>query len=76
MLLQHFAKQGIVSFVGLAYPGKDIVFRFIMEYSSLRPLGNRFISWVYLISFDLIKYSFPKPTHCMGKKPSPNSHKN
>ncbi len=43
MLLQHFAKQGIVSFVGLAYPGKDIVFRFIIEYHSLRPMGNRFI---------------------------------
>jgi hypothetical protein len=30
-------------FVGLAYQGKDIVFRFIIEYSSLRdfwPLGN------------------------------------
>jgi hypothetical protein len=32
------------NFVGLAYRGKDIVFRFIIEYSSLRdfyrPLGN------------------------------------
>jgi len=30
-------------FVGLAYQGKDIVFRFIIEYTSLRgfgPLGN------------------------------------
>ncbi len=30
-------------FVGLAYQGKDIVFRFIIEYSSLKgfgPLGN------------------------------------
>jgi len=31
-------------FIGLAYQGKDIVFRFIIEYSSLmdfyRPLGN------------------------------------
>jgi len=30
--------------VGLAYQGKDIVFRFIIVYSSLRdfgPLGNR-----------------------------------
>jgi hypothetical protein len=42
MLLQHFAKQGLVSFVALAYPGKDIVFRFIIEYSSLRPVGSRF----------------------------------
>jgi hypothetical protein len=25
VLLHHFAKQGIVSFVGLAYPGKDCV---------------------------------------------------
>ncbi len=34
------------SFVGLAYQGKDIVFRFIIEYSSLRdfgPLSNRSI---------------------------------
>jgi hypothetical protein len=43
----------VVHFVGLAYQGKDIVFRFIIEYSSLRdfwPLGNnRFISiWVFL----------------------------
>jgi hypothetical protein len=32
--------------VGLAYQGKDIVFRFILEYSSLRglwPIGNRTI---------------------------------
>jgi hypothetical protein len=31
------------SFIGIAYQGKDIVFRFIIEYSSLRdfwPLGN------------------------------------
>jgi len=30
-------------FVGFAYPGKDVVFRFIIEYSSLMdfgPLGN------------------------------------
>jgi hypothetical protein len=27
------------SFVGLAYQGKDIVFRFIIEYSSLRAFG-------------------------------------
>jgi len=26
-------------FVGLAYQGKDIVFRFIIEYSSLRAFG-------------------------------------
>jgi hypothetical protein len=33
-------------FFGFAYQGKDIMFRFIIEYSSLRdfyrPLGNRF----------------------------------
>jgi hypothetical protein len=28
-----------LSFVGLAYQGKDIVFRFSMEYSSLRDFG-------------------------------------
>jgi hypothetical protein len=28
-------------FVGLAYQGKDIVFRFIIEYSSLRDLAPR-----------------------------------
>jgi hypothetical protein len=26
-------------FVGLAYQGKDIVFRFLIEYSSLRDFG-------------------------------------
>jgi hypothetical protein len=26
-------------FIGLAYQGKDIVFRFIIEYSSLRDFG-------------------------------------
>jgi hypothetical protein len=33
----------IPGFIGFAYQGKDIVFRFIIEYSSLRdfgPLGN------------------------------------
>ncbi len=29
----------IISFFGLAYQGKDIVFRFIIEYSSLRDFG-------------------------------------
>ncbi len=28
-----------MNFVGLAYQGKDIVFRFIIEYSSLRDFG-------------------------------------
>ncbi len=30
---------GFFCFVGLAYQGKDIVFRFIIEYSSLRDFG-------------------------------------
>jgi hypothetical protein len=29
----------IVHFVGLAYQGKDIVFRFIIEYSSFKDFG-------------------------------------
>ncbi len=29
----------LVNFVGLAYQGKDIVFRFIIEYSSLKDFG-------------------------------------
>jgi hypothetical protein len=29
----------IRSFVGLAYQGKDIVFKFIIEYNSLRDFG-------------------------------------
>jgi len=33
--LTHFSAY----FVGLAYRGKDIVFRFIIEYSSLRDFG-------------------------------------
>jgi hypothetical protein len=38
-------KKTQVIFIGLAYQGKDIVFRFIIEYSSFRdfyrPLGNK-----------------------------------
>jgi len=30
---------GLNTFVGLAYQGKDIVFRFIIEYSSLKDFG-------------------------------------
>jgi len=30
-----------VQFIGLAYQGKDIVFIFIIEYSSLRDFGPR-----------------------------------
>jgi hypothetical protein len=29
----------VFDFVGLAYQGKEIVFRFILEYSSLRGFG-------------------------------------
>jgi hypothetical protein len=29
-----------LDFVGIAYKGKDIVFRFIIEYSSLRDFGH------------------------------------
>jgi hypothetical protein len=46
----------ILTFVGLAYQeGKDIVFRFIIEYSSLmdfyRPLGNNNRSIFYMRIF-------------------------
>jgi hypothetical protein len=34
--------------VGLAYQGKDIVFRFIMEYSSLRDFGPYVIIGLFL----------------------------
>jgi hypothetical protein len=37
-ILEQFANC-CFAFVGLAYPGKDIVFRFIIEYSSSRDLG-------------------------------------
>jgi hypothetical protein len=37
------------SFVGLAYQGKkDIVFRFIVEYSSLRDFGPQVIMGLFL----------------------------
>jgi hypothetical protein len=40
-------KQGsctlLVHFVGLAYQGKDIVFRFIIEYSSLKDFGSQVV---------------------------------
>jgi hypothetical protein len=36
----HFFLQfGVWTNVGLAYQGQDIVFRFIIEYSSLRDFG-------------------------------------
>jgi len=43
----QFATLGanVPAFIDLAYQGKDILFRFIIEYSSLmdfyRPLGNK-----------------------------------
>jgi len=47
MIVKGFTLLGRTGFLGgadLAYQGKDIVFRFIIEYSSLRdfyrPLGN------------------------------------
>jgi hypothetical protein len=40
-LFQHLWKfySSIATFIGIAYPGKDIVFRFLIEYSSLRDFG-------------------------------------
>jgi hypothetical protein len=37
-----------VLFVGLAYQGKDIVFRFIIEFSSLRDNRSIFVIWGFL----------------------------
>ncbi len=36
---QHVNSRSNRLFIGLAYQGKDIVFRFIIEYSSLRDIG-------------------------------------
>jgi hypothetical protein len=38
----QFATLGanVPAFIGLAFVGKDIVFRFIIEYSSLRYFGS------------------------------------
>jgi hypothetical protein len=38
-------------FVGLAYQGKDIVFRFIIEYSSLRDFGPYLIGLFFYEDF-------------------------
>jgi hypothetical protein len=42
---QGSSTQSLLHFVGLAYQDKDIVLRFIIEYSSIkdfyRPLGNK-----------------------------------
>jgi hypothetical protein len=57
MLRLNFHYVGVddhnLAFVGLAYKGKGIVFRFIIEYSNLRdfyrPLGSRSIFiWGFL----------------------------
>jgi len=55
-----FYEQPTLSF-GLALVGKDIVFRFIIEYSSLRdfyrPLGNKIIG-LFLLYEDFGKMIF------------------
>jgi hypothetical protein len=43
-IILSFPRDSIFLFAGLAYQGKDIVFRFSIEYSSLTdfwPLGNK-----------------------------------
>jgi hypothetical protein len=35
----HVGLVGFACFFGLAYQGKDIVFRFIIEYTGLRDFG-------------------------------------
>ncbi len=39
---------GFGGFIGLAYQGKDIVFRFIIEYSSERDFGPYVISLFFI----------------------------
>jgi hypothetical protein len=39
VLVMTFLVYNILFIVGLAYQGKDIVFRFIIEYSNLRDFG-------------------------------------
>jgi hypothetical protein len=39
--LSHYITFSPIQFVGLANQGKDIVFRFIIDYSSLRDFGPR-----------------------------------
>jgi hypothetical protein len=39
MVLRHYSWTTLLSFVVLPYQGKDIVFRFIIEYSSFRDFG-------------------------------------
>ncbi len=38
-LTKNAMEQFLTAFIGLAYQGKDIVFRFILEYSSLWDFG-------------------------------------
>jgi hypothetical protein len=38
-LLSKWQENGTKCFIGLAYQGKDIVFRFIIEYTSLVDFG-------------------------------------
>jgi hypothetical protein len=42
------SKRLLLQFIGLAYQGKDIVFRFIIEYSSLRDFGPCVIIGLFL----------------------------
>jgi hypothetical protein len=46
--------QGLrpIVFVGLAYQCKDIVFRFIIEYSSLRDFGPYVVGLFYVRIFE------------------------
>ncbi len=50
-LMEH-PKTWNPSFVGLAYQGKDIVFRFIIEYSSLRDFGPSVIIMIGLFLYE------------------------
>jgi hypothetical protein len=38
--IMGFLGSSLIICIGLAYQGKDIVFRFITEYSSLRDFGS------------------------------------
>ncbi len=49
-------KSLFVVFVGLAYQGKDIVFRFTIEYNSLMDFGPRVVG-IFLYE-DLLKIIF------------------
>jgi hypothetical protein len=42
--------------VGLAYQGKDIVFRFIIEYSSLRDFGPYYVIIIIITIIGLFLY--------------------